>query len=326
MKNTILLCIVGIFIAANSHAQTFLTNGLVAYYPFSGNANDASGNGNNGSPQNAVLTTDRFGVVGHAYQFNGTNAYVSAPNQTYLNLTNGQFTISLWASLDAEPNSLVSFLSLDNGGGGPKWIFFYGQPTIPYPPSGYYAGFHVNGVPDGDNYWLATTRFAPALGAWHQYIVTQMGTNYTVYIDGTSAFAETNYMYHGSTQVSGVGGPATIPSGITAPLTIGEAEGGNYFGGELDDIRIYNRALSSTEVAQLFAIESPPIINLQKAVYLTCNNLWTGSNYQVQASSDLINWTNQGSVFTATSSYWRSTNYWDVDNWNQLFFRLQIAP
>jgi hypothetical protein len=94
----------------------------------------------------------------------------------------------------------------------------------------------------------------------------------------------------------------------------------------IDDIRIYNRALSSNEVAQLFALESAPIINIQKAVYLTSNNLWTGSNYQVQASSDLVNWTNQGSAFNATTNYWRSTNYWDVANWSQLFFRLQLVP
>jgi len=72
----------------------------------------------------------------------------------------------------------------------------------------------------------------------------------------------------------------------------------------------------------LSAIQSAPIINIQKAVYLTSSNLWTGSNYQVQASTDLLNWTNQGSVFTATNSSWSSTQYWNVSNWNQLFFRL----
>jgi hypothetical protein len=71
---------------------------------------------------------------------------------------------------------------------------------------------------------------------------------------------------------------------------------------------------------------TPATISIQKAVYLTSANLQVGSDYQVQASSDLINWTNQGSVFTATNSYWQSTNYWNVNGWNQLFFRLQNAP
>src|ERR1700733_13474149 len=59
----------------NSKAQpaSFLTNGLVAYYPFNGNAIDASGNGNNGTNYGATLITDRFGKTNAAYSFNGSN-------------------------------------------------------------------------------------------------------------------------------------------------------------------------------------------------------------------------------------------------------------
>ena len=94
--------------------------------------------------------------------------------------------------------------------------------------------------------------------------------------------------------------------------------------GYLDDVRIYNRALSAIEVAQLYAIESGPVLNVRKAVYLDSSNLSVGTNYQVQVSTNFNTWTNFGSVFTATNSYWHSTNYWDVDNWDKLFFRLQI--
>ena len=48
-------------------------NGLVGYWPFSGNANDASGNGNNGTVNGATITTDRNGVANSAYSFNGVN-------------------------------------------------------------------------------------------------------------------------------------------------------------------------------------------------------------------------------------------------------------
>jgi hypothetical protein len=71
---------------------------------------------------------------------------------------------------------------------------------------------------------------------------------------------------------------------------------------------------------------APPTFNLQKAVYLTSTNLVVGFNYQIQASSDLINWTNQGSVFTATNSNWQSTNYWKVNDWNQLYFQVEAVP
>jgi hypothetical protein len=94
----------------------------------------------------------------------------------------------------------------------------------------------------------------------------------------------------------------------------------------IDDVRIYNRALSADEVQQLYLLEAPEIVSIQKAVYLTSPNLKVGTNYQVQVSTDLTNWTNVGDVFTATNSTWRSTNYWDVDDWSQLFFRFQVSP
>ena len=49
------------------------TNGLAGYWPFTGNANDVSGNGNNGTNNGATLTTDRFGNANSAYSFNGTS-------------------------------------------------------------------------------------------------------------------------------------------------------------------------------------------------------------------------------------------------------------
>lgn len=65
-------------IAATMHAQSFLTNGLVAYFPFNGNANDASGNGHNATISGATLTTDRFGVTNAAYHFSG-GQYIDIP-------------------------------------------------------------------------------------------------------------------------------------------------------------------------------------------------------------------------------------------------------
>jgi hypothetical protein len=64
-------------------------------------------------------------------------------------------------------------------------------------------------------------------------------------------------------------------------------------------------------------------LHIKKAVYLTADNVKVGTNYQVQVSADLNTWTNHGGPFTATNSTWRSTSYWDVENWNALFFRLQ---
>ena len=74
-------------------AQAFLDNGLVAYYPFTGNANDASGNGNNGTVIGATLTENMFGASNAAYAFDGISNYIEVPA---FSQTNNSFTMSLW--------------------------------------------------------------------------------------------------------------------------------------------------------------------------------------------------------------------------------------
>ena len=55
------------------------------------------------------------------------------------------------------------------------------------------------------------------------------------------------------------------------------------------------------------------------------SNLTLGTNYQLQVSSDMSGWTNQGAAFSATNTNMTYPQYWDVDNW-EAFFRLQLAP
>jgi len=70
-----------------------------------------------------------------------------------------------------------------------------------------------------------------------------------------------------------------------------------------------------------------PVVGLAYAVKPTFNHLWVGTNYQLQVSTNLNGtFTNWGSVFTATNNSMVYTQYFDVANWNQLFFRLQKTP
>jgi hypothetical protein len=69
-----------------------------------------------------------------------------------------------------------------------------------------------------------------------------------------------------------------------------------------------------------------PKVELIKAVKPSFSALSVGTNYQMQVSSDLNTWTNQGSPFMATNTTMVWPNYFDVDNWNSLFFRLQVSP
>jgi hypothetical protein len=76
----------------------------------------------------------------------------------------------------------------------------------------------------------------------------------------------------------------------------------------------------------VYALNIGPVVSLIKAVKPSFSYLAPGTNYQLQVSGDLNNWTNQGSPFTATNTSMVYPQYWDVDNWSQLFFRLQLSP
>ena len=84
-----------LFLAQFSFAQA-PTNGLVAYYPFNSNAQDASGNNNHGTPQNGVMFgVDRFGSAGKAASFDGVNDLISIPDESSLNFSSS-FAVSFW--------------------------------------------------------------------------------------------------------------------------------------------------------------------------------------------------------------------------------------
>ena len=82
-------------ISINSFAQNVpnyvSTNGLVGYWPFNGNANDESGNGNNGTVNGATLTTDKNGISNRAYSFDGATNFIEVLDNNNLDLTNIQY-------------------------------------------------------------------------------------------------------------------------------------------------------------------------------------------------------------------------------------------
>ena len=85
------------------NGQTSLTNGLVAYYPFSGNASDGSGNGMDGTTYGATLTTDRYGFPNSAYRFNGSS-WIQLPDEI-LPVSASELTISFWVLADNGPHA-----------------------------------------------------------------------------------------------------------------------------------------------------------------------------------------------------------------------------
>ena len=95
------LCLIAVifFCFGNLFAQVNLDSGLVAFYPFQGNANDESGNGNNGTVMGAIPTTDRFGIDSAAYEFDGTSSYITVPSSPSLESPDTALTQAAWIYL-----------------------------------------------------------------------------------------------------------------------------------------------------------------------------------------------------------------------------------
>lgn len=292
--------------ATSANGQGSLSNGLVAYYPFNGNGNDAGGNGNNGTVYGATPAPNRFGIQGSAYSFDGSSSFVSLPASP--TLATPQFTLSAWVAVGHyvnEPGGVSGgpiILSTYNGAG--QGLFFWVGPTGEArlrlaTPSGHYELGSASGIPTS---------------TWAHVVASFDGTTGRVFVNGVQEGTDSNMS------------PYNYSSG--ASPTIGKASwyDGLYFPGMIDDVRIYSRALSTNEVQQLYAYESQPTVSLRKALKPSFSNLFLSTNYQLQVSTDLSNWTNSGSAFTPTNTVMDYPHYFDVDDWAQLFFRLQVAP
>lgn len=86
--------------------QASLIDGLVAYYPFNGNADDESVNTNNGTVHGATLTTDRFGNANSAYSFDGLDDYIMISSSSSLDIR-GNLTISAWVQSDWDKGEIM---------------------------------------------------------------------------------------------------------------------------------------------------------------------------------------------------------------------------
>src|SRR5437879_3897032 len=234
---TVARLIVGVGLVACAQAQDPLTNGLVAYYPFNGNANDMSGNGNHGTVTGAVLTADRFGNPNAAYAFDGVSSLIAVSDSPSLRISN-DITVTCWLNFSTNLNEVKLVgkggdcgrnygLWLDQG---TNWMFQQ------FPPEGGCVGCQENTVSEVPSVQI---------GRWYQIIGVRSGSVSRLYLDGLLA-QERSPPCSVSTYT---GGEPLIIGAFDNPVTDLRY---NVMKGSLDDIRIYNRALSSNEVAQLY--------------------------------------------------------------------------
>jgi uncharacterized delta-60 repeat protein len=231
-----------------------LWQGLVAFYPFSGNAGDASPFTNNGTATNCLSSLDRFARANNAYNFDGVDSQIVAPGQNYLNLSSPEFTISVWAKRsNSNPSFLVAKDAGNNRFPNTKWILILGRYHDPGTST---LTFHF--VDDaGTLHWVGSSPLIEDTNVWHHYLVTHSGFNYLIFQDGALIESATEN--------------GNISFSNPADLTIGGAEGGGWHAGSIDDVRIYNRAMSSNEVAQLYSLEADIPVILQPPESKTVN-------------------------------------------------------
>ena len=209
------------------------SSGLVGYWPFTGNANDESGNGNNGTVNGATLTTDRFGNANSAYNFDGVNDFIqySSGSATSLNVL-GDFSISFWlktSSTGSSARTIISFGDqLNNNSGGVTIGINDGITQAPYGRLGYAT----------QGQWRQSTNTIND-NAWHFVVITLEGSVFTLYIDNVLNNQSTNQLptlsWNGSRRI-GAGNYAMI----------------GFYKDLLDDIGMYNRALTPAEITQLY--------------------------------------------------------------------------
>jgi hypothetical protein len=220
-----------------------LTDGLVAYYPFNGDANDYSGYNNHPIYVGATLTDDRLGNPNSAYSFaGGASNYIRVPNSSSINVNT--FTVSAWVSL----NDLETSRTILDKRNGQWWrnfsLNYYcasdSQP--PDPPQDYLA------VIIGDRTFAETSfsnaAYAPVelvANTFYHLAATYDQTTLRLYLNGsligTKPIRMPNIIGDGDLYIGAHGDAPNYP--------------GRFYG-VLDDVRIYNRALTQEEVQQLF--------------------------------------------------------------------------
>ncbi len=241
---TITLAIIGLTATSNAQVPNYVPiNGLVGWWPFNGNANDESGNGNNGVVNGASLTTDRFGNVNTSYSFNGLTDFISVLQNSYLSPTNA-ITLAAWVNID--PTIDLPFVGIIN------------KELDVYPSYASYqlitgnSGLNQTGDPGitiitSNSYeWTGVTG-ASFLNQWVYLVGTYDGNELKCYHNGNlvSTISQNGPIQYSNTNVEFGRRANNNATGLNS-----------YFKGKIDDIGIWSRALDQQEVMVLYNAQS----------------------------------------------------------------------
>jgi len=209
------------------------TDGLVGWWPFNGNADDESINGNQGAVHGARGTIDRFDNPNKAYSFDGIYDYITVDIlNSSLQLKN-DFTISVWTYLNYNPNNETYILSKGDDSSNEFSIVCHKDNTLSFAEEG---KKHKSSIPF--NFYNTWT---------HITCVVDKGIS-KIYINGKLM---------SMTPLNRVILPSILPLTFGATFEIGTNTPirNSYLLGKLDDIAIWNRALTQEEINGLYKAE-----------------------------------------------------------------------
>jgi serine/threonine protein kinase len=219
-----------------------LDQGLVAYYPFNGNAKDESGNGNDGEVKGPALTTDRYSKANSAYSFDGADDLIRVAHNQSLNLLPMSISVWLRTNHDRANMGLVTKYVPASWDGYVVSTISVTEEGITYQGVSpwYTSGFEnriigLYGEPSFNSTMIHDD-------IWHHFVFTVDEDGASIYLDGN---AQQRDKWTGS----------SIKTENNYDVQIGAYGDQSYYQGKLDDIRIYNRALSAGEVKALYDSE-----------------------------------------------------------------------
>jgi hypothetical protein len=228
-----------LFAAGSAFAQVpsyVPTNGLVGWWPFNGNANDESGNGNNGTVTNATLAQDRFGNASSAYLFTGAGTSRVTVNDNPSIRPSNNMTVCAWINVTGPTmwnNVLSKRIVATNQNSYILYEDLSQNANIPYQTFNF--GLTTGSTPTG----FSGYRDSVLNNTWHLLVGTYDGSTAKFYQDG---ILKSQYNISGNITYS------------NDPLYIG-ANGypvGQGFIGYVDDVGLWNRALTQQEITALY--------------------------------------------------------------------------
>lgn len=243
MKKTLLTvaitCVFSVFAQIPNYVPT---NGLLAFWPFTGNTNDVTANANHLTNNGATLVADRNGVANAAYSFNGSGNYLEKTTPSFMFSPTGTFSVSFWINRPSTTGG-VAMMSGSGTANNFIWLFSGGSANNTF------------GTNKQQSAWIwANSPYA--VNQWEHYVCMFINGVMRIYRNG---------VLEASATYSHTGALSTV-----LPFYIGKDIGTSYFNGSIDDVAIWNRSLTNCEIQKMYTSQLPNIVSNAGADFTVC--------------------------------------------------------